>query len=126
MGYCLGAQTTKNARFALYRAISDNQASPCILNSDHGSQFVASKTNKKGEANHEFQDTLEELGIVFVPSKVRHPQTNGKCEKFFHILDTEFDDRFDTIEQFIHYYNYKRSSEALDYLTPNEAYEARQ
>jgi transposase InsO family protein len=125
MGYWLGGQTTRNARMALYRAIAENEATPYILNSDHGSQFISPKRDKNGEAEHEFQETLNELGILFVPSKVRHPQTNGKCEKFFHILDTEFDERFETIDEFIEYYNNKRPSEAVDYMTPNEAYEKR-
>jgi len=125
MGYCLGGQTTKNALIGLYKSISDNLVTPFILNSDHGSQFVSVKTDKDGEADHEFQEVLKELGIIFVPSKVRHPQTNGKCEKFFHILDTEFDDRFDSLDEFIEYYNNGRLSEAVDYMTPNEAYEKR-
>jgi putative transposase len=125
MGYFLGGQTTINARLALYKAIAGNEVTPFILNSDHGSQFISPKKNKEGEAEHEFQETLKALGIIFVPSKVRHPQTNGKCEKFFHILDTEFDDRFETIDEFIDYYNNKRPSEAVDYMTPNEAYEKR-
>ena len=125
MGYCLGGQTTRNALFGLYQAIATNLSTPFILNSDHGSQFVAAKKDKKGEADHEFQKALAELGIKFVPSKIRHPQTNGKCEKFFHILDREFDDRFETLEEFIEYYNNERPSEALDYMTPNEAYQNR-
>ena len=74
---------------------------------------------------HEFQAVLEELGILFIPSKVRHPQTNGKNEKFFGILNREFDDRFETLEQFIDYYNNERPSEAVDYMTPSEAYKKR-
>ena len=96
-----------------------------MLNSDRGSHFLASKKDKKGKSMHEFQEVLDELGIIFVPSKVRHPQTNGKNEKFFDILDKEFDERFETLEEFIEYYNDKRPSEAVDYMTPNEAYEKR-
>lgn len=125
MGYCRGAATTKNSSFALYGAIVENLATPFILNSDRGSQFFPSKKDKKGKAIHEFQEVLEELGIIFVPSKRRHPQTNGKMEKFFHILDTEFDERFETLEEFFDYYNNERPSEAVDYMTPNEAYKKR-
>jgi transposase InsO family protein len=125
MGYCLGGQTTKNALIGLYKSVADNLVTPFILNSDHGTQFMSVKTDKDGEAEHEFQEALKELGIIFIPSKVRHPQTNGKCEKFFHILDVEFDDRFETLDEFIEYYNNKRASEAVDYMTPNEAYEKR-
>ena len=60
-----------------------------------------------------------------MPSKRRHPQTNGKIEKFFDILDKEFDDRFETIDDFIEWYNNERPSEEVDYMTPNEAYKKR-
>ena len=90
MGYGTGAANTKNSLFALYSAIAKNLSTPFSLNSDRGSQFIPSKFNKKGKAFHEFQEALNELGILFIPSKRRHPQTNGKLERFFGILDREF------------------------------------
>ena len=125
MGYTIGATTARNSIFALYKAITENLVTPFSINSDRGSHFFPSKTDKKGKAFHEFQQVLEELGILFIPSKVRHPQTNGKNEKFFDILDKEFDERFETLDQFIDYYNNVRPSEAVDYMTPNEAYKKR-
>lgn len=125
MGYITGATTARNSIIALYRAIVENLVTPVELNSDRGSHFFPNKKDKKGKAMHEFQEVLHELGIIFVPSKRRHPQTNGKNEKFFDILDKEFDERFETLEQFIDYYNDERLSEAVDYMTPNEAYKKR-
>lgn len=125
MGYINGAQTTQNSLFALYTAIAEHGVMPFILNSDRGSQFIANKFDKNGKANHAFQQALEELGILFVPSKRRHPQTNGKNERFFGILDAEFDERFEDLDHFIRWYNQERASEAVDYMTPNEAYKKR-
>lgn len=125
MGYCTGAENTKNSMFALYKAIADNLVTPFILNSDRGSQFFPSKRDKKGKAVHQFQEALSEQGIIFVPSKRRHPQTNGKLERFFGILDTEFDERFSSLNEFIEWYNSQRASEAVDYMSPNEAYKKR-
>ena len=125
MSYIVGSQTTQNSKLALYKATGEHGVIPYCLNSDRGTQFIANKFDKDGKANHAFQMTLEELGIVFIPSKKRHPQTNGKNEKFFHILDTEFDERFETIEDFFKWYNEERLSEALDYMTPLEAYKKR-
>lgn len=125
MGYCTGSQTTKNSLFALYRAIAEHNVTPFCLNSDRGSQFIANKFDKNGNANHKFQETLEDLGIKFIPSRRRHPQTNGKNERFFGILDSEYDERFDDVDHFIRWYNNDRSSEAVDYMTPNEAYKKR-
>lgn len=125
MGYGTGAANTKNSLFALYSAIAKNLSTPFSLNSDRGSQFIPSKFNKKGKAFHEFQEALNELGILFIPSKRRHPQTNGKLERFFGILDREFDERFKSLDEFIEWYNTERVSEAVDYMTPNEAYKKR-
>lgn len=119
------AMTTKNSVLVLYKAISKHHVTPYELNSDRGSQFIPTKYDKKGEANSKFQNVLHELGILFVPSRRRHPQTNGKLEKFHDILEKEFDDRFKTIDHFIEWYNNERASEALDYQSPQEAYKKR-
>jgi transposase InsO family protein len=125
MHYCLGDQTTRNSLFALYGAIAKNKLTPFCLNSDRGSHFIANKFDKDGKANHAFQKALKELGILFIPSRRKHPQTNGKNERFFGILDSEFDERFKNIHEFIEWYNNERLSEAVDYMTPNEAYKKR-
>ena len=125
LGYGLGNQTAENSLFILYSVIAKHEITPFSLNSDRGSHFIPNKFDKNGKANHKFQQALEELGILFIPSKVRHPQTNGKNEKFFDILDKEFDERFNNLDQFITWYNNERLSEAVDYMTPNEAYKKR-
>ena len=116
------SETTEYSLAVLYTAISENEAVPWMLNSDRGSQFISNKFDKDGKANSQFQEALKDLGIIFVPSRARHPQTNGKIEKFHDILEKEFDDRFATIEDFVRWYNDERPSEAVDYMTPNEAY----
>ena len=125
MSYCIGSPTTKNSLFALYSAIVRHGVTPFELNSDRGAQFFPNKRDKDGNAFHAFQEALQELGIFFIPSKRRHPQTNGKLERFFGILDSEFDERFETIDEFIEWYNNERLSEAVDYITPKEAYQKR-
>jgi putative transposase len=114
--------TTQNARFVLYKAIVEHETIPVSLNSDRGAQFIANKRDKDGNADHEFEKTLEELGIQFIPSRRRHPQTNGKNERWNGILAQEYDERFASIDEFIDWYNDKRASEALDYKTPNQVY----
>ncbi len=117
--------TENNSILVLYKAIAEHEVIPWELNSDRGSQFIPNKYDKKGEANHAFQIALAELGIRFIPSRKRHPQTNGKNEKWFDILEKEFDERFKTIDEFVTWYNEVRISEALDYIPPNEAYKKR-
>jgi len=119
------SENTKDALSTLYNAIGTHSVVPLKLNSDRGSAFTQSKFDKKGTINHTFQEALLDLGIQFVPSKVRHPQTNGKLEKFHDILEREFDERFKNLDEFINWYNNERASEALDYMTPTEAYKKR-
>lgn len=117
--------TKKNSIAVLYQAIAEHGVIPWKLNSDRGSQFIPNKFDKHGKANHAFQEALKELGIIFIPSRKRHPQTNGKNEKWFDILEKEFDERFKTIDEFIVWYNSQRLSEAVNYMTPDEAYNKR-
>ncbi len=117
--------TEKNSLAVLYTAIAEHGVIPFELNSDRGSQFIPNKFDKHGKANHAFQEAITELGIIFIPSKKRHPQTNGKNEKWFDIFEKEFDERFKTVDEFVKWYNDERLSEALDYITPNEAYKKR-
>lgn len=126
MNYGVFDRATKKSSIAvLYKAIAEHGVLPWMLNSDRGSQFIPNKFDKNGKANHAFQEALKELSIIFIPSKKRHPQTNGKNEKWFDILEKEFDERFATIDEFVNWYNDERISEALDYITPNEAYKKR-
>ena len=117
--------TEKNSIAVLYTAIAEHEVIPFELNSDRGSQFIPNKFDKHGKANHAFQEAMVGLGIIFIPSKKRHPQTNGKNEKWFDIFEKEFDERFKTVDEFVRWYNDERLSEAIDYLTPNEAYKKR-
>jgi hypothetical protein len=68
ISHIIGDQTTQNSLFALYSAIAKYKVSPFCLNSDRGSQFIANKFDKGGNANHKFQIALKELGIKFIPS----------------------------------------------------------
>ncbi|MDE0526732.1 MAG: DDE-type integrase/transposase/recombinase, partial [Thaumarchaeota archaeon] len=55
---------------------------PAQILTDHGSQFYANekKNSKRGMAD--FENKLVELGIKQVMARIRHPQTNGKLERF--------------------------------------------
>ena len=117
--------TTRNALLIFYHTIAEHGVTPYMVNTDKGSQFYASKRDKKGQADHQFENALKDLGILFIPSRRGHPQTNGKNEKWFGIFKAEYDERFNSFSEYVHWYNNGRLSEAVDYMTPNEAYEKR-
>ena len=73
---------TENAISVLMKGFQEFGKPDEIL-TDHGTQFVASRKNKKGFAKHKFGKFLEENGIKHILARVQHPQTNGKIERFF-------------------------------------------
>jgi len=74
-------------------------------NTDKGSQFYANKGDKDGEkAKCEFEKFLEEQGIVHIPSRRNHPQTNGKEERWFRTYE-ENRHKFTSFHEFMEWYN---------------------
>ena len=62
---------------------------------DHGSQFFANKSDKNGDSECAFGQFLAENRIKHILARVKHPQTNGKIEKWFHTYEKSrklFDD----------------------------------
>lgn len=89
----------------------------CI--SDHGCQFTS---NRDGES--QFAAWLAHHGIRQILCRIKHPQTNGKVERFFGTYE-DHRDRFSTIDNFMQWYNTVRSHRSLrfDQLeTPEEAF----
>jgi putative transposase len=79
------AETTKNAIIFLDKArreCSRQWYSILAVLTDHGTQFCANKRDKKGFAEHGFELYLKRYRIKHILCGVKHPQTNGKLEKF--------------------------------------------
>lgn len=91
---------------------------------DHGSQFYANKRNKKGKANHSFENYCKSKGIKHILCKYKHPQSNGKIEKWFHIYQKDRHS-FPSLQHFIDWYNKVRPHMSLDMdnlETPEKAF----
>ena len=71
---------------------------------DHGTQFYANKRDKDGKAEHGFERFLEENKIKHILCRYKHPQTNGKVEKWFDLYRIHRK-RFPNFEVFIEWYN---------------------
>ncbi len=50
---------------------------------DHGTQFYASKRDLQGNSEHSFEMFCKEMNIQHILARVKHPQTNGKMERWF-------------------------------------------
>ncbi len=91
---------------------------------DHGAEFYANKRDKHGNAKHPFELFCKRKGIKHILCRVKHPQTNGKLEKFFHIYDLHRWG-FDSLEEFVHWYNVVRPHMSLNFdelETPEQAF----
>jgi putative transposase len=95
---------------------------------DHGSQFYANKKDKNGVGESQFEVFLQDNGIKHIKARVKHPQTNGKVEKWYDTYE-KHKSKFDNFDEFVNWYNTVRYHESLDakhYLqTPNDAFWAR-
>ena len=95
---------------------------------DHGNQYYANKKDKHGHSENKFEAFLKEHSIRHIKARVKHPQTNGKVEKW-HDLYEKQRFKFDTFADFIKWYTTIRYHESLDtkhYLQmPEDAFWAR-
>jgi putative transposase len=115
---------TSNALFILYQAILTNEACPVIILSDKGPQFYANKYDNTGEKGmSEFEKEVEMLGIGFWTARRRHPQTNGKMEKWFDTVKKRFRKHpEESLQSFVKWYNEERIHHALGYGVPEKVY----
>jgi putative transposase len=71
---------------------------------DHGAQFYANKKNAEGEGETAFQKYCKEKEIKHILCRIKHPQTNGKIEKWNHTYELHRY-KFETFNKFIKWYN---------------------
>lgn len=71
---------------------------------DHESEFGEHRINKESSWDSEFKRHIETLGIKPILAQLKHPQTNEKIEKWFHIYQ-RFRREFETYEEFVQWYN---------------------
>jgi len=93
------------------------------LLSDNGACFVS----------HELKRYLESHEIRHIRTKVYHPMTQGKIERYHRsmknliLLDHYYTptDLTERIREWVDYYNHQRYHEAIDNLTPADKYDGR-
>jgi putative transposase len=113
---CLSA-TTEASIEGIKIALKHGKIKQCI--SDHGSQFTS---NIGGESV--FKDFLDSNNIEQILCRVKHPQSNGKVEKFFSLYKTKRS-HFSTKEEFMVWYNEIRPHKSLNFgvlETPDQAF----
>ena len=80
---------------------------------DHGSEFGAHRRDENGYWDSEFKQYLGTHDIRPILARVKHPQTNGKIEKWFDTYK-RFRYEFASLDEFIVWYN-NRPHGSLDF-----------
>ena len=109
--------TTEKSIEGMEEALKHGSIKQCI--SDHGSQFIS---NIGGDSR--FVEFLEKKGIKQILCRIKHPQSNGKIEKWFDTYRLHRN-AFATKEEFLYWYNEVRPHRSLDFEileTPQQAF----
>ena len=109
--------TTEASIEGMIEAMNHGKIMQCI--SDHGSQFIS---NLGGDSR--FKEFLDNNGIQQILCRKKHPQSNGKVEKFFDLYKNKRI-LFRTKEEFIAWYNDVRPHRSLNFEileTPQQAF----
>jgi len=109
--------TTEASIEGMRQAMKHGKVMQCI--SDHGSQFIS---NIGGDSR--FKEFLGENKIQQILCRIKHPQSNGKVEKFFDLYKNKRS-LFKTREEFIVWYNDVRPHMSLNFEileTPSQAF----
>ena len=109
--------TTDKSIDGMEEALQHGPIKQCI--SDHGSQFIS---NVGGDSR--FVEFLDKKGIQQILCRIKHPQSNGKIEKWFDIYRLHRK-AFKTKEEFLYWYNNVRPHRSLNFdilETPEQAF----
>lgn len=101
------ARSTDTSIRGMKLALRHGKILQCI--SDHGSEFTSNHDGKS-----RFATFLEKQGIKQILCRIKHPQSNGKIEKWFHLYDLHRW-RFDTQKEFLYWYNELRPHRSLKF-----------
>ncbi|MBO8182866.1 MAG: transposase [Archaeoglobus sp.] len=114
---CFGvfdSATTENTIKVLKEGFAEYGIPDEIL-TDHGTQFVPSR--KRDEAKHKFKQFLAEHRIKHVVARIKHPQTNGKIERFFGEVERRVG-KFGSVEAVVRWHNEIKPHRSLDWDEP--------
>jgi len=106
--------TAEAAMHLLEKCISKFD-SPKQLLTDQGIQFH----DTNGISS--FTQFCTDNKIEHILASKRRPTTIGKVERWHRTYDEEHT-KFDSLRKFVHYYNYVRINQAINYMTPAQVY----
>jgi len=126
VGWAIGTRATTDLAIRTFEAAAARHGYPRQLLTDNGSQYT---TNQEGGVSrfgrHLAGLRRRGIRVQHLFTRVKHPQSNGKVERFFGTVRTKAHE-FPTFEAFVAWYNGRRPHMSLDFdkaETPLEAFE---
>lgn len=125
VSWSLALQQTKEFVMEALLAGISKFGKPEEVLTDQGRQYFSWR------GKSDFRKLLKKQGIRHVVSRAHHPETVGKCERFWETVQTEFWDRVEPqdltdarerLGQFIANYNHFRPHQGLDGMTPADRF----
>lgn len=86
---------------------------------DNGTQYVSARNRE--HAHYKFKEFLALHNIKHIPTSIKHPQTNGKIERFFGDVKRRIA-KFGSIDKIVHWHNVIIPHMSLDYDEPYNAF----
>src|SRR5512136_505940 len=96
------AQTSINLIQEVFTMFGDIRKVEQVI-TDRGSQFCANKKDSNGNSESRFESFLKESEIKHIKAGVKHPQTNGKIEKWYDLYKKQRN-MFDGFDNFVNWY----------------------
>lgn len=115
--------TVENTICVLKQALEYGKIKQVIT--DHGPQFTANKFDSKGNAYSQFEEFCKENKIKHILCRIKHPQSNGKIERWFGLYKQK-GKFFATLKEFVYWYNHVKPHLSLNFEeleTPAQAFE---
>lgn len=100
----------------MFQQAIDEYGKPRQIITDHGTQFYSVRN---GESS--FDQFCMENSIQHILGGIGKPTTLGKIERFFQTFKEEYD-AFNSLDEYLKYYNHQRLHGGIGYLTPAEVY----
>lgn len=89
---------------------------------DQGAQFYCAEKEGMKQGVSAYTQELEALGIKHIVASKRRPTTTGKIESFHRAVQYESYLFNHNVRKFVHYWNYQRPHQSLNYKYPSEVY----
>ena len=125
VGWRLQSRQTAELVLDAFKDGTTRYGKPVEVLTDQGRQYFAWR------GKSELEKVLEREGIKHVVSRAHHPQTLGKCERFWETIANEFWSRARPqeleearvrLKHFIDHYNYQRPHQGLDGQVPADRF----